>query len=120
MAIALVAIGMIFFFSGSIREFLNNLFNPGGGTNGGEIIESSSFSVSQVKTFIKACWDKYQNVPYQKTVVCYVLKGDVSGVDPNSLPDALGPGKPVDITSFDNTKSMTIIKNTGNKILVES
>jgi hypothetical protein len=116
-AVGLVIIGMILFFSGNIRDFLKNLFQ-GNETNGAVVMESSSFSTSQIRTFIKACWDRYGSS--RAGAICYALKGSVNNVDINSLVDALGSEGIVDITKFDNTKNTTVIKSAGKTILVES
>ena len=114
--IGLIVIGMILFFSDEIKQFLKNVFQTDG-TEGAVNIESSSFSTSQVKTFIKACWEKYHG--YTKKAICYVLKGDVSGVNSADLSNAIGTGY-VDTTKFDSSKAVTLVKSTGKGILVES
>ena len=114
----MIAIGLIFFFRDNITKFFANFFNTDQ-TDGGRVVNSTSFSESQVKTFIKACWDKY-NSTHINEVLCYVLQGDVRNVQPDSLLTALDSKDLVDITKFNNQIAVTFIKSTGRKILVES
>jgi len=116
--VAMIAIGLIFFFRDNIRKFFENFFNTDQ-TDGGRVVNSTSFSESQVKTFIKACWDKY-NSTHINEVLCYVLQGDVRGVQPDSLLTTLDSKDLVDVTKFNNQIAVTFIKSTGRKILVES
>jgi len=114
----MIAIGLIFFFRDNIRKFFENFFNNTQ-TDGGRVVNSTSFSESQVKTFIKACWDKY-NSTHINEVLCYVLQGDVRNVQPDSLLTALDSKDLIDVTKFNNQIAVTFIKSTGRKILVES
>jgi len=107
----MVAIAMILFFSENIRDFLSNLFQ-GNKTKGAILIESSSFSTSQLNTFVKACWDKYHEKLDIKEIVCYVLKGDVAFVDSSYLN--------ADTSKFDNFKNTTIVKSVRGQIVMES
>jgi len=114
----LIAIGLIIYFSNNIKEFLNNFFQNKE-PQGGIVVDSPTFSSSQLKTYIKACWDKYGNKTYSETI-CYILKGNVNGVDPSSLTSTLQSSDLVDTTKFNNQNSLTVVKDTGRKIAVES
>lgn len=118
LVVAGVVLNLIFFFSDEITRIV------GGFTKQkepkAEIIESSTFSTSQVKTYIRGCWDRTGET-FQEDVVCYILRGDVSGVDPKSLAD-IGYNVTVDTSKFIRTQKVTIIRfqDIGNKIIVES
>jgi len=84
-----------------------------------EVIEVASFSTTQVGNYIKTCWSK-TGIDYKTDVVCYILKGDVSAVDPTILDTT--PGINVDTTTFNPAEDVTLIKfvDVGNVIVVES
>jgi hypothetical protein len=116
--VAGVVLNLIFFFSDDIKRII------GGFTKGNEPkpieVEADKFSTSQVKTYMRACWDK-TGERFQEDMICYLLRGDVSGVDPKSLAD-IGYNVTVDTSKFIRTQKVTIIRfqDVGNKIIVES
>lgn len=113
----LIVISLIGFYAEQIKDFFNGIFHKND-NSGAEIISSASFSTSQLKTFIMACWDKYGGKYRSK--ICYVLTGDVSGVDSSALINSLESPASVDITKFDNSKKATVIKTMSKGIIVES
>lgn len=113
-----VAIGLIIFYSSNIRDFLNSIMH-GNEEWGAEKIESANFATSQLRTYIIACWDRYEK-KYTQNKICYVLLGSVSNVDSAALVNSLDPPASVDISKFDKSKNTTIIKTMSNGIMVES
>lgn len=100
--------------------YIENWMKPDEGPKT-EIIESNQFLTSQVKTYMRACWDR-TGERFKKDVVCYILKGDVSSVNADDLKTAVESPASVDTNNFEQSKSVTIIKfeDVGNKIIVES
>jgi predicted DNA-binding protein YlxM (UPF0122 family) len=113
----LIVVSLMGFYSEQIKDFFNGIFYKND-YSCAEIINSTSFSTSQLKTSIMACWDKcgkkYQNK------ICYVLTGDVSGVDSNALKNSLDSPLSVDISKFDKSKKTTMIKTMNKGVIVES
>jgi len=114
----LIVISIISFYKDSISNFFNNIIHPPSGPEA-EIINSTSFNTPQIKTFIMACWDKYQKKANQG-IVCYVLLGDASGVNSNDLTSSIILPGTVNIRKFDNSKKTTVIKTVRGGIAVES
>lgn len=119
LVVAGVVINLIFFFSEDIKRFLEVHMGREGVK--AEVIESEEFSTSQLKTFIRACWEKTGET-FREDVVCYILRGSVSGVDPTALKNALEPPASVDVSNFDPSKKVTLIRfeDVGNRVIVES
>jgi Flp pilus assembly pilin Flp len=119
--VAMVVIGLVFTFSDDIKRAFKNIMNKDEQGVKTEIVESETFTTSQIKTYITACWSK-TGEKYEGDVICYILKGDVSGVDGNTLKDALESPAEVDINKFDSSKTGTIIRfeDIGNIVYVES
>jgi len=115
-----VIINLVFFFYDDIKRFVENWINPTSEFET-EIVEADVFSTAQVMTYIRACWDR-TGERFKKDVICYILKGDVSGVDVNMLNAAVEAPAQVDTTGFNPTEKTTIIRfeDVGNKIIVES
>jgi hypothetical protein len=120
LVVATVVISLVLYFSDEIKMYVESWMNPGEGPKA-EIIESSQFSTSQVKTYMRACWDR-TGERFKKDVVCYILKGDVSGVNADDLKNAVETPASIDTSKFEQLKNVTIIKfeDVGNKIIVES
>lgn len=117
--VALVIIGMMIFFSNDIRSYIDRwIHKPSPKT---QVAEAKSFPTSQVMNYIRACWDS-TGVDFHEDTICYILKGDVNGVDPAMLVNAVGSPAQVDASRFDPTKNTTIIsfEDVGNIIKVES
>ena len=115
-----VIINLLFFFSDEIKRFIRSQMEEGEEPQT-EIVEAQAFTTSQVLTYIRACWDK-TGERFEKDVICYILKGDMSNVDPALLVTAVEPPATVDVSKFDPTKGVAIIRfeDIGNKIVVES
>jgi hypothetical protein len=114
----LIVISIISFYKDQISNFFNNIIHPQNGPEA-EIVNSTSFTTSQIKTFIMACWDKYQKKANQE-IVCYALLGDVSGVNSSDLASSISLPGTVDIRKFDSSKKTTVIKTVRGGIAVES
>jgi len=119
LVVAAVVISLVLFFYNDIKRFVKSWLE--GEKPKAEVIEASKFSTSQVITYIKACWDK-TGERFDENIVCYILKGDVSGVDTDLLQNALRSPAQVETSKFDPTKNVTIIRfeDIGNKVIVES
>lgn len=113
----LIVVSLMGFYSEQIKDFFNGIFHKND-YPGAEIINSTNFSTSQLKTSIIACWDRYGK-NFQGRI-CYVLTGDVSGVDSASLKNSLDSPLSVDITKFDVSKRTTVIKTMNKGVIVES
>jgi len=113
----LIVVSLMGFYSEQIKDFFNGIFYKNEYSSA-EIINSTSFTASQLKTSIVACWDKYGGKYRSK--ICYVLTGDVSGVDSSALINSLESPASVDITKFDNSKKATVIKTMSKGVAVES
>ena len=113
-----VVINLLFFFSDEIKRIITGYTEEEEPEV--EIIESSEFSASQIKTYMKACWDKTGG-SFQEDVVCYILRGSVIDIDPISL-ESIDIPATIDLTNFNSSKSVTVIRfeDVGNKIIVES
>lgn len=114
---AIVAITLIIFYSDQIKSYLYSV------THGDqqfitERVESENFSTSQVRTYIMSCWDKFGKSG--KNVICYALLGNVSSVDTSVLIDSLDPPNVVDVSRFNQSSNITIIKRVDNGVRVES
>lgn len=118
--VALVVIGLMIYFSDDIKKFVENLFKEEPEPQA-EIVESSKFSTAQIRTYMRACWDK-TGEKFRKDVICYILKGDVSEVDTDLLSTAVEAPAQVDLSKFNPLKNVTIIRfqDLGNKIILES
>ena len=116
--VAGVVINLLFFFSDEIKNIIWGYTKEE--KPEAEIVESTGFSEAQIKTYMRACWDK-TGEKFQEDVVCYILKGNVSGVNSNVLRNVDYPAS-VDISKFIPSNNVTIIKfeDVGNKIIVES
>lgn len=116
--VAGVIFNLIFFFSDEVKRVIGQFTK--GEKPKTETINSNVFSTSQIKTYMKSCWDK-TGEKFQEDLTCYILRGDVNGVDPNSLMDIDYPAN-VDISNFYLDEKVTIIKfeDVGNKIILES
>ena len=118
--VALVVIGLVFTFSDDIKRYLSGWFG-----NEQEIktekVTSDSFSTSEIITFAKACWSS-TGEKYEENIICYILTGDVSNVDKDMLEDSLDSPAKVDVSEFDLSKSLTIIRfeDVGNIVYIES
>lgn len=111
-----VMIGIIFYFSDEIKFQVGRLFKEETVVKTQEI-ERDSFSTSQVRNYIKSCW-LMTGEHYDEDVYCYILKGDLTGVDEA----ALGvEGVTVEVNA-DFSKGILMIKfeDIGDKILVEN
>ena len=117
--VALLVINLMIFFSEEIKNYIRNFFGKGEFKT--EIVENPSYSTSQVMTYMRSCWDR-TGEKFHEDVVCYILKGDVSGVDPSLLLNAVEPPATVNNSKFDPLKTTTIIRfeDVGNVIHVES
>lgn len=117
--VAVVVIGLVIFFSDDIKRIIGDWFNRK--DNKTEIVEADSFSTSQVVTYIKSCWGK-TGEKFDDDMVCYILKGDVNGVDVGLLSGSLDPPAQVNTEGFETDKDTTIIRfvNLGNIVYVES
>jgi hypothetical protein len=113
----LIVISLIGVYSEQIKDFFNGIFHKNE-YPGAEIINSTSFSTSQLNAFIIGCWDRYGG-KYQSRI-CYVLTGDVSGVDSSVLINSLEKPASVDISKFDNSKKTTVVKAISKGVMVES
>ena len=120
LVVAAVVISLVLYFSDEIKMYLEN-WMKGNDEPKTEIIESPQFTTSQVKTYMRACWDRTGET-FRKDVVCYILKGNVNGVIAGDLTNAVEQPASVDTSKFDRFKSVTIIKfeDVGNKIIIES
>lgn len=118
--VAIVVIGMIIYFSDEIKKYVGGLLKPKEEPKT-EMIESGSFSTSAVITYVKSCWDK-TGVNFEGDTICYILKGDVSGVDTELLNNSLDPPAQVDISKFNPSENTTFIEfeDIGNIIHVGS
>ena len=119
-----VVIGLMLTFSADMRDAVASFFFPEQpGNVETEVIERTSFSLSQMKNYIVSCWTK-TGEDYNDDAVCYLLIGDVSGVDQDDIEDITGDSgiENVTATDFDNALTNTIIefKDIGNKITVRS
>lgn len=119
LVVALVLINLVIYFSDEIKTFLTNWMEKE--RPKAEVVEASKFSTAQLITYIKACWDKTGET-FKTDVVCFVLKGDVNGVDKNLLLGAVDYPASVDVSGFDTSKKMTLIRFVWGvkKIVVES
>ena len=115
-----VVVNLLLFFSDEIKRFIKSSFEEKGEVKP-EIIEASKFTTSQLIIYIKSCWDK-TGEKYEGNAVCYILKGNVSSVDESLLEECLKPPATIDLSKFDKTKNVTIIRfeDIGNRIVVES
>jgi len=113
----LIVVSLMGFYSEQIKDFFNGIFYKNE-YSGAEMINSTSFTTSQLKTFIMACWDKYGKKFQSK--ICYVLTGDVSSVDSSALINSLDKPASVDISKFDKFKKTTVIKTMSKGVAVES
>ncbi len=120
LVVATVVISLVLYFSDEIKMYVENWMKPDEGPKA-EIIDSSQFSTSQVKTYMRACWDR-TGERFKKDVICYILKGDVGSVNVDDLKNAVESPASVDTSKFEQLKNVTIIKfeDVGNKIIVES
>jgi hypothetical protein len=86
-----------------------------------ETDEPIVFSTSQVMTYIRSCWDM-TGPNFHEDTKCYILIGDLNGVDKTSLEDALSSPAQVDASKFDPYKSTAIIsfEDVGNIVHIES
>jgi hypothetical protein len=118
--VAAVVIGLVFTFSDDIKRSFENMFKSDTEVKT-DMIESNAFSTAQISTYVKACWEKTGD-KFKGDVICYILKGDVSNVDKTVLEISLKSPAQVDVSSFDSSKTGTIIKfeDLGNTIYVES
>jgi len=119
-AVALIVINLVLFFSEEIKNLVRGTIQPKKSFKT-EIIEAEKFSTSQIKVYLRACWDR-TGEKFEEDVVCFILKGDMSEVDSSSLEDALEDPASVDISEFDNSKNIAVIrfKSLGNKVVLES
>lgn len=120
LVVAGVVINLVLFFSDRIVIFIRGFMEPDK-TPKTDIIESDQFSTAQVKTYMRACWDK-TGERFDMDVICFVLKGDMSGVDKDSLANAADPPASVDVAKFDKSKNMAVVRfeDIGNRIILES
>jgi len=118
--VALVVIGVVMFFADEIKEYVKEMFGNNKDVKT-EKITAEKFSESQIKTYIQSCWDKTGD-KYEGDVICYILKGDVSGVDVDVLQNSLSDQDLVDLVDFDPSITTTTIRfvGIGNTIYVES
>ena len=118
--VALVVISLVIYFSDKIRGFIENKMDKDEEIET-QMIESDKFSTSQLATYIRGCWDKTGERFYED-VICYILKGDVSGADIDLLEIALEQPAQVDVSNFMPSKKTTIIRfeDLGNIVYVES
>ncbi len=119
--VAGVVINLVFFFYDDVKRYIETSVFKREKDVQTEKIEQDSFSAVEVRIFVRACWDK-TGERYEKDVICYILKGDVSGVDGSDLVGAVDSPAQVDVTEFDNSATSTIIRfeDISNKIIVES
>jgi hypothetical protein len=120
LVVAAVVISLVLYFSDEIKMYVENWMKGDEGPKT-EIIVSTQFTTAQVKTYMRACWDR-TGERFRKDVVCYILKGNVNGVFAGDLTNAVEQPASVDTINFDPSKKVTIIKfkDVGNKIIVES
>lgn len=120
LVVAGVVINLILFFSDSIVIFIRGFMQPDK-TPKTDIIESNQFSTAQVKTYMKACWDR-TGERFDEDVICFVLKGDMGNVDKDSLTNAIDSPALVDVSKFDKSKNVAVIRfeDIGNRIILES
>lgn len=118
--VALVVIGLVIYFSDDIKNYLKNWL---GKSNEVKVqkIEADSFSTTQVMTYIRGCWDM-TGENFHEDVTCYILVGDLSGVDKYALGNTLSSPAEADVSKFDPSKTMVIIsfEDVGNIVHVES
>jgi hypothetical protein len=119
LALAVIVINLILFFSDEIKRFIERQFGAKEWKT--EKIEAKEFSPGQLIAYIKACWDR-TGENFHEDAVCFILKGDVSKVDPNFLKTSITPPPNVDVSNFNNTRNVTIIRfeDLGNVVVVES
>ena len=119
LVVAAVVIGMLFSFSSDIKTKIRDMFGKEKEIKTTSI-EADSFSTAQIKTYMNSCWEK-TGERYNKDFICYILKGDVSGVTKEDLKNSVD-GAEVVVDDFDPTKKVTIIRfvDVGDKIVVES
>ena len=111
MVAAAVIIGLVLLFSDEIKVYLGNIFKKGGEFKT-DRVEVTSFSTYNINTYIAGCWDR-TGVKFHEDVICYILDGDVSGVDLRALalpPDAISAGATLDIINYDITKPITVVR----------
>ena len=100
--VAAVVMNIIIYFSDDIKLQVKKMFGSDEKTLETETVESISFSDSQIRNYIKSCWEKTYGVEYKKDAICYILKGDVSSVNALNIQNVDGV-KVVDTDSFNNT-----------------
>lgn len=113
-----VVTGIIFYYSSEIKGALKGLEKEEDSKT--EMLEAESFSASQIQTYIELCWEKAKKEDFEE-IVCYVLKGNISSIDPLKLEGDYGKYRV--ISNFDNTKSLLVIRFEGlgeNRIILEN
>ena len=119
-AVAAVVMNIILIFSGDIQLQVREFFGPKEKSVETETIEAENFSSSQIRNYIKSCWEK-TGEKYEKDAICYILKGNVSSVTQADIQTVEGVNK-VNTGKFDNKKTVTIIgfRDLWDEIYVES
>ena len=115
LVVAGVVIGLIFGFSDQIAEMLS--IESEEKAHATEYMTSTSFSESQVRTYIEICWSK-TGERFAKDFRCYILDGDISALNSGVLAGTYD-GYAVE-ANFDNTKGILVImfEDIGNKIIL--
>lgn len=112
LAVAMVVISMITYFSGDIKRFLKRQ------TEETRVepreIRKEFFSSGEILAYAYACWDK-TGERFREDVTCFYLFGDFSNVDKDWILQQFlqryPEGKPrIDLGSFDTSKEYAKIK----------
>lgn len=117
-AAASVLLSLVLYFSEEIKSFIGHKLHKDEKVQT-KLIEVSSFTYSQLASYIISCWDK-TGEDYNEDVICYILKGDMSSVSSSDIENTIDV--PVDLSEFDNTKDIAIIEfdSLGKVIVVKS
>lgn len=119
LVLALVVSNLIIYFSNSLKKFIGSHFEKKEFET--ETIESKEFTTQQLMTYIRTCWHR-TGEKFDKDVICFILKGDVSKVKKDDLIYAVEFPAVVDVSNFDPIQKVTIIRfqHLGKVIVIES
>ncbi len=117
LVVAMVVIGIIFHFSEQAKQTLTTDSEKHLET---EYFESDLFSESQIKTYLQLCWAK-TGENFNKDFICYILKGDMSSVDPANL-EGEYEGYRVIAEEFNTSIPIATImfEDVGNKVIIKN
>jgi hypothetical protein len=95
MVILAIGIGLITLYSQNSKDYLGGISNEKYNTS---MVQAESFSDSQIKLYIRSCWQKVQD---KKDVdfVCYILEGDMGRINKSNLSDS-GQEYKLDVSGF--------------------